>query len=179
MRKALAIAIALLALGGLSAFAQQQIPLPLTKSDPAIDGVVAKSEYATSVQVGKMLVSVARTADVLYAAITADTTGWVGLGFGSDKMDGALIVMGFVSGKQVQVKLQQGQGRVHVDVASKALLKYAGTEVGGKTTLEFSLSTAELLKSGQKQLGAICSWGATDDFLSYHGERTPLVFVLE
>jgi hypothetical protein len=184
MRKSIASALLVLTFAAFAAGAQAPAPpkpvaLPITSTDPAVDGVVGKGEYSTTVQAGKMQVWVARTADTLYAAVTAPTTGWVGLGFGSGKMDGATIVMAYVTGTQAQVKLQRGTGFTHADLNAPALLRSAAQEADGKTTLEFALKTDGIIAQGQKDLGGVASWGATDDFVSYHRERSPLAFTLQ
>jgi hypothetical protein len=158
---------------GFSVSAQTKaLELPVSKESPTIDGVSSASEYPVGTDVGKMKLWLSRTADTVYAAFSAPTTGWVAMGFGSPKMDGALMFIGFVGkdGKS-QLKIQKGSGHSHGDVESDALIQFAMKEEGGMTTLELALKASRVIEKGATDLPMIFSMGGADNFTSIHLAR--------
>ncbi len=152
----------------------QALVLPVSKEKPTIDGVSGASEYPVGTEVGKMKLWLSRTADTVYAAVSDETTGWVAVGFGSPKMDGALIFIGFVSadGKS-QLKIQKGAGHTHGDVESDALIQFAMKEEGGVTTLELAIKASSVIGKGATDLPMIFAMGGADSFTSLHRARSP------
>jgi len=149
--------------------------LAVSMKAPVIDGIVNPDEYSYTKDFGPLSLSVNRTADTLSLAVVGVTTGWVGVGTGSQKMNGATIFIGFVDkdGK-VQFKPQAGSGHTHQDTAqevSSSIRTYAMTEAGGKTTLEISLKADAYLKKGQDALDLIFAVGAEDSFSPHHSYR--------
>jgi hypothetical protein len=149
--------------------------LGVSMKAPVIDGIVNPDEYSYTKDFGPLSLSVNRTADTLSLAVVGVTTGWVGVGTGSQKMNGATIFIGFVDkdGK-VQFKPQAGSGHTHQDTAqevSSSIRTYAMTEAGGKTTLEISLKADAYLKKGQDALDLIFAVGAEDSFSPRHSYR--------
>ena len=128
MMKNLAALVALSAfLFAATAIGAQTKPVELSASDAwvTVDGVSAASEYTATAEIGKTKLSLARDKDNLYVSITGETTGWISVGFGSLKMDGALMFIGFVgSDGKAQGKLQKGTRNTHTDVASDALVQF-------------------------------------------------------
>ncbi len=158
---------------GFSAMAQTQaIVLPVGNEKPTIDGVSKASEYPVGAEVGKMKLWLSRTADTVYAALSGETTGWVAVGFGSSKMDGALMFIGFAStdGK-AQLKIQKGSGHSHGDVESDALIQFAIKEEGGITTVELALKSASVIGKGATDLPVIFAMGGADSFTTPHRAR--------
>jgi hypothetical protein len=158
---------------GLAAGAQTNpLVLPVGKDIPTVDGVSDASEYPVGAEIGKMKVWLSRTADTVYAAFSGETTGWVALGFGSSKMDGSLMFIGFVSSDgRAQLKIQKGSGHTHGDFESDALIQFAMKEEGGATTLELALKASRLIGKGAMQLPVIFAMGGADNFFSPHRAR--------
>jgi hypothetical protein len=158
---------------GLAAGAQTKpLVLPVGKEAPTVDGAAGASEYAVGTEVGKMKLWLSRTADTVYAALSAGTTGWVAVGFGSPRMDGALLFIGFVGrdGK-AQLKVQKGSGHSHGDLESQALVKFAIKEDGGVTTLELALKASSVIAKDATDLPVIFAMGGADNFFGYHQAR--------
>ena len=159
---------------GLSSMAQtQSLVLPVGNENPTKDGVSTASEYSVGAEVGKMKLWLSRTTDTVYAAFSGETTGWVAVGFGSLKMNGALMFIGFVSkdGK-AQLKIQKGSGHSHGDVESDALIQFAIKEEGGVTTLELALKSASVIAKGATDLPLIFAMGGADSFTTPHRARS-------
>lgn len=146
--------------------------LPVGTNEPAVDGVTGTSEYPVGAEIGKMKVRLSRTSDTVYASFSAETTGWVAVGFGSLKMDGALMFIAFATADgAAQLKIQKGKGRTHGDVESDALIKFAVKEQGGVTTLELALKAASLIGGGATELPMVFAMGGADSFTSPHRAR--------
>jgi hypothetical protein len=176
--KKIITAISLIAflLTGFAAIGQTQaISLPISKQTPAIDGVSTASEYSTVAELGKVTLRLSRTADTLYVSVSGQTTGWVAVGFGSSRMDGSLIFIGYVDkdGKAM-MKIQKGAGHSHGDVQSDALIQFAGKEDKGVTTLELALKASSVIAKGATDLPVIYAMGGADSFSSLHMARGSL-----
>jgi hypothetical protein len=161
---------AVLVFVGAEGFAQT---LAVGTAKPEVDGVVKAGEYAVQKDYGSMQISLSRTADTLFVAAVGGTTGWIAVGLGSVKMEGATIFMGFVGedGK-VQFKPQAGSGHKHSDVSDKAVadsvISYAIKESKGKTTLEVAVKAETYIQDGQKSLDLIFAIGPAKSFSPYH-----------
>jgi hypothetical protein len=153
---------------GFTAGAQVANPaLGIGTAKPTLDGVVQASEYPVTVPTGKQTIWLSRTADTLYVAVSADTTGWVAVGFGSLKMDGALMLMGFVGADgKAQAKLQKGSGHSHGDVTSDALVQFAMKEQWGKTVLGAALKVSSIIGTNAKRLPMIWAFGGGNNYTS-------------
>lgn len=167
--------ILLLALVGAAGFAQS---LSVTTTKPVIDGVVKSNEYSFSQQFDSLTLYANRTKTLLSFAIVGDTTGWVSVGLGSLKMDGSTIFIGFVGADgKVQFKTQSGTGHQHKDApksVADSVTAYAMKEADGKTTLEFSVTPAAYIKSGQTTLDVIYAVGEDKSFVPRHSSRGSL-----
>jgi hypothetical protein len=172
----------LLLLAAATGFAQDAA-LAVTAKAAVVDGVVKPGEYAWTKDLGQMQLSISRSGDTLFVGVVGETAGWVSVGLGSRRMDGADIFFGFVepSGK-VQFKPQVGAGHGHSDTAEKAILdsviSSAMKEEGGKTTLEFALKSAQWIRKGQAALDLIYAIGAQDSFSPRHTMRGSLSVAL-
>jgi hypothetical protein len=169
----MALAVSAFLFAGFAASAQTQaLVLPVGKEKPTVDGISAASEYPVGAEIKGMKLWLARTADTVYAAFSAPTTGWVAMGFGSPRMDGALMFLGFVSadGKS-QLKIQKGAGHSHGDVESDALVQFAMKEEGSVTTLELALKASSVIGNGATDLPVIFAMGGADSFASLHRAR--------
>ncbi len=179
MKRMQIVLVAALFVGAAAAAgAQESLTLSLTKAAPKVDGVVSDKEYSVTTTASGIQVSLSWTADALYVAVAAPTTGWVATGLGSDAMDGALIYIGYVSGDTVQLKVQQGTGHRHADTEGKAPVQYAMKEAGGRTVLEIALKASDFIATGQKQLALLAAMGGSDSFTALHRARVPLAVTL-
>jgi hypothetical protein len=144
--------------------------LPAGGPAPKLDGVVAEREYSLQVLVGKITLSASRTADSVYLAVSAPTTGWVSVGFGSERMDGADLFLGFVAGAKPSFSQQLGAGHGHGPLAKPLEVRNALREAGGVTTLETAFKAADVI-GGKKELWVLVAYGPDDSFASYHLAR--------
>jgi hypothetical protein len=160
-------------LAGLSLGAQANpLVLPVGSEKPTVDGAVGASEYPVAAEVGKMTLRLSRDAETVFAAFSAETTGWVAVGFGSPRMDAALMFIGFVSADgKTQLKIQKGRGHTHADVESDSLTSFAMKEAGGVTTLELALKASSVIGKGATELPVIFAMGGADSFASLHRAR--------
>lgn len=140
---------------------------------PVLDGVFMDGEYAIVREASGMRLGFRLSADgsTILAAMTTRTAGWVALGFGSPKMDGARMVLAFVKDGTAQFTEDLGKGWSHAPTSPFALAR-AATERDGWTTLEVALPAAAFLKG--RALELIAAWGRNDDFRSKHSGRTSL-----
>ncbi len=76
----------------------------------------------------------------LDCVVSAPTTGWIGLGFNSAaQMNGANIIIGYVSGGTTVVSDQFGGFHVHSPDVIDNTSAVSGTETGGITTLRYTI----------------------------------------
>ncbi|MGA2479544.1 MAG: DOMON domain-containing protein [Spirochaetia bacterium] len=161
----------LLALGAGTGFAQS---LAVTANKTVVDGVVHPDEYSFTQVSGPLTLYANRTASTLNIALTGKTRGWVAVGLGSLKMNGASIFIGYVGNDgKVQFKPQLGSGHSHKDT-SAAVISYAIRTEGDTTTMEIALNANEYVKSGQASLDLIFAMGEDKSFVSYHSYRSSL-----
>jgi hypothetical protein len=166
---------------GTAVFGQAK-SLAITTNKTVVDGVVNPGEYSFSQDFGELSLYVNRTADALSIGAVGNTTGWVSVGLGSLKMEGATIFMGFVgSDGKVQFKPQVGSGHSHKDAGSDVsgtIISYAMKTSGGKTTLEIALRPAAYIKAGQSDLQIIYAEGTEKSFIPRHMFRGALSLAL-
>jgi hypothetical protein len=167
--------LVLLSLGLTLASAQT---LSLTPSSVKIDGLISDKEYALTVPLEKMTVYVTRTADTLFLGLSAQTKGWVALGYGSDRMDGARLFIGTVIDGTASLSQQLGKGHGHREISDNLTIDYAIVEDSGRTTLEIALKTADAIAVEQTELQVLVSFGSTDKITAYHASRDRLTFQL-
>jgi hypothetical protein len=149
----------------------QTLAVSTTAVKPVADGVVTTGEYAASLVVGKTYLAVARTADSLTVALSADTQGWVAIGFGSSRMDKSTIFIGYVKDGKLELRTDLGRGQAHAPTPFDALLASAAKEANGRTTIELALKPAAFLAQGQKEIAIIVAYGNSDSFISPHAAR--------
>ncbi len=166
---------------GPAAFGQAK-SLAITTNKTVVDGVVNPGEYSFTQNFDELSLFVNRTADALYLAVVGNTTGWVSVGLGSMKMDGATIFMGFVgSDGKVQFKPQVGSGHSHKDAGSDVsdtIISSALKTSGGKTTMEIALRPAAYIKAGKTALQIIYAEGTEKSFIPRHMFRGALSLAL-
>lgn len=142
---------------------------------PTIDGAVASGEYTWTKVIGKATISFTLGTDGLaYYAITAPTKGWVALGFGSDRMNNAVIAMAYDDGKTPFFTEQKGKGHGHSDATDTVVKKWAVKNDNGVTTLEISFP-ADLAKV-KDQIKVIFAYGKDTNIKNYHQSRGSVTF---
>ena len=141
---------------------------------PTVDGTITDGEYANTKTVldGNGTLAWNKDADGLTVALKVKTEGWVGVGFGSDRMTGAFIFMGFVAsdGKPVFSE-QKGQGHRHMPVDQPVTDKSAVTWVKGDTVIEFHIPTAKI-PFALGEVPFIAAYSDSADLKTFHGENT-------
>lgn len=176
MNKHLVLILILLSLGLTLASAQK---LPITPSSVNVDGLISEKEYALTVPLEKMTVVITRTADTLFIGLSAQTKGWVALGFGSERMDGAHLFIATVSDGTASLSQQLGSGHSHKEISENLAIDYAIVEDSGRTTLEMALKTSDVIAIGQKEIAILVSFGGTDKITAHHSARDHITFQLQ
>ena len=167
--------VVLLAGVAVATFSQDQ-RLAAGSTKPSINGVVRAADYTYMHDFDhKLTLYATRTADTLYLAVVANADGWVAVGLGSKKMDGAAIFMGFVdTDGKVSFKTQVGKGRKLQDAPadiSATVVSYEMKQEGGKTTLQVAVKADAFIKQGQQSLDVIVAMSGTRSFTKYHTYR--------
>jgi len=161
-------------LAGVAFLAGAQDTLRVSSGKPAVDGTVTPNEYSYSHTFDQLTLYASRTSTTLYLAVVANTSGWVGIGVGSQRMDGADIFMGFVKDGKVNFKAQVGKGHRHGDApadVADTVESHALKTTGGKTTIEVALKSAAYIKKGQQSLDLIFAMGDQESYTQYHTYR--------
>jgi hypothetical protein len=151
----------------------------------AADGVINEGEYAHQAEGAGVTLYWSNDAEFLYAGMSAQTTGWVAVGFDpQEAMLGANYIFGYVQDGTLFLEDMYGTKRAGTDShppdeqlgGANDILESAGREEGGVTVIEFKIP----LDSGDaydKPLApggsyvALLAIGGSDDFDSYHTER--------
>jgi hypothetical protein len=172
----------LLLLASFTAEAQERTAtLSRMQNKPKTDGVIGEDEYTTMIELSGMRIGLSLGADTLYVGMSAETEGWLGIGFNPKKtMDGAVIFIGFLTGKNAQLKVQKGVEWTHVDLNADLLNLFAMNEENGETSMELAVKASPLIAQGQKELGIIAAYGPSKDFTSDHeGNRYSVTVKIE
>jgi hypothetical protein len=139
-------------------------------SPPKVDGSVAKGEYAHAIPVVDGAATVYYQVDSgggLSIAVSAATTGWVGIGLGTEVMDGAHIFMGYVSNGAPVFSEQVGQGHSHREASARSADASAVALAGGTTTIEFHVPAGKVPAADGKVTFIVAFSGAAD-LSTYH-----------
>lgn len=158
---------------GFGAFAQSQT-LSVTTNKPAVDGTISPGEYTVKYVQGKVTIYLSRTTDTLYIGIVGGTTGWVAVGLGSLKMDGAVMFMGYVADGKPQFTVQQGTGHRHRDLANADPISYAVTQADTGTVMEIAVKADSFITADQTALDMIFANGGGANFTLMHVARGSL-----
>jgi len=142
-------------------------------SAPTVDGKVVPGKYSHSLSLvdGDVTVSydVATDGGMTFA-VTAPTTGWVGIGLGSVVMDGAHIFMGYVKDGTPVFSEQVGSGHTHAPAPAALADAEAVVQAGGVTTLEFHVPAGKVPVAGKK-LSIIVAYAGAADLTTYHEDN--------
>ena len=175
MRKGIFVILALLSFGLTTASAQE---LPVGPPSVKVDGLISDEEYALSIPLDNITVHAARTADTLYFGISAQTRGWVALGFGSERMDGASLFIGTVTRGAASLSSQLGRAHSHNEIGANPVTDFAMSEEADRTTMELAFKAADLITAGQTDLTILAAFGPNDRLNSYHVSRGRLTIQL-
>ena len=146
------------------------------------DGVITAGEYDRSQEHGSYQIHWKSDGEFIYVAITAQTSGWVAVGFKpTTRMKDADIVLGFVADGQVTIldmfsPFDFGPHPPDTEQGGTFdILEFGGREENGRTTIEFkrALDTGDeldnILTQGANKI--IWSYGATDAIDQRHAVR--------
>jgi len=142
---------------------------------PVVDGKISEGEYSNSKKVlsGQGLLVWSKDADGLTVALKVKTEGWVGVGFGADKMSGAYIFMGYVDGDKAVFSEEKGKGHRHAPVDKPVADKSAVTWTKGDTVIEFHVPTAKL-PFALGTVPFIAAFSDTADLKTFHGDNADM-----
>ncbi len=173
MKKAVVFAVVLGFLGFTAASAGAQGLAP-SANKPVADGVVGPKEYSMTGTYSGMTLGSSLSSDgkTVYFALEAPTTGWVAIGLGSNRMNGAFMVLASDAKGTTVVSEQTGRGHSHSPNAVKKLASGAVKENKGNTVLEFSLPAAEYIKGTSLQM--LIAFGTGDDITTKHEKYASL-----
>ena len=132
-------------------------------SQPLVDGIVQKSEYQHAIKALDGTATISYSVDAkggLNIAVAAKTSGWVGLGLGSQVMDGAYIFMGYVRNGKTVFSEQKGSGHQHTASTVHRADTSSVRQTGGITTIEFHVQADKLPFKGKKFDYIVASAGA-------------------
>ncbi len=147
---------------------------------------IQAAEYDHEIQDQKITFAWKVAGDTLAVKLSAETEGWIGIGFNPEKeMKGANFILGYV--KKGVAKLDDDYGvdeNAHMPdtklEGTSDVTLVGGTEADGKTTLEFTLPLASSDKNDKKidvngDTIVLLAYGAgRDSFLAKHKYRTAL-----
>ncbi len=160
------IVFALILLAGSAASAQQTLKKANTAT--AVDGVISAGEYTLQESNGGMVLGLALSADgtTLSVGFRAATKGWVAVGLGAKRMNGASMFMGYDAGGKSEFSEQTGGGHNHEPAAKALAKKSAVKNAGNETTIEFTVPAAPFTKSGK--IDMILAFGRNTNLGSMH-----------
>lgn len=136
--------------------------------DPILDGILKEQEYS-NVQIirgMKLGYTLSRDEQTLHFTIEAPTKGWVSIGLGSNRMQGAHMIIGFDGANGQVISEETGRGHTHSASRDKIAKQHIVKESGNTTTLEFSVPSS--LYSKDRELRIILAYGSADNLTSKH-----------
>jgi hypothetical protein len=148
---------------------------------PKVDGTVVSGEYAKSYDFPPFTFHISRVKDRLFMAVSVKTSGWVAIGLGSNRMNGADFFMGNIENNKAGFTEQQGRGHSHgpVPAGQGAMIAFAVKEAAGVTTMEVECKAEGLIPAGAKEIPVLLSYSGSDSFFSYHANRQSVKVTLE
>jgi hypothetical protein len=140
-----------------------------TSNETVVDGVVESDEYSYSREFKDATLYINWSDGKVYLAVKAKTIGWVGVGFGSSKMNSSYILIGYVDKGKPVFKEQVGKGQSHRDADTKYVQSYKLKEEKGETILELVFNESDIIQGGQQKIDFIMAYGKKDSLTQYHG----------
>eukprot|EP01119_Soliformovum_irregulare_P007615 TRINITY_DN20055_c0_g1_i1.p1 TRINITY_DN20055_c0_g1~~TRINITY_DN20055_c0_g1_i1.p1 ORF type:complete len:379 (+),score=73.78 TRINITY_DN20055_c0_g1_i1:38-1138(+) len=154
----------------------------VSSQSPLTNTPIASGDYqfSSSLLGGEIVVYWNIESDVLSVGVIAQTTGWVGIGFGSNSMTNADIFIGMVTAGTVTVNdyWSTAEGQPSLDTAiggTDSVLESAGVEDNGFTHIKFRRNmaaqdaNADLAISTTGETGVIVAMGTTDTLAQHAG----------
>ncbi|HUW69967.1 MAG TPA: hypothetical protein VMX33_07010 [bacterium] len=137
---------------------------------PVPDGRLAQGEYKTVQTMNGITIAGTLSSDktTLHVAVSAPTQGWVAIGLGSLRMNGAFMVMAFDNAGKPSVFYELGSGHSHAP-ATASDIRTAVKETAGVTTLEIALPASAYVKAGSLQM--IAAFGTKDNIRTMHAGK--------
>ena len=135
-----------------------------------VDGRFSPGEYPTVIEERQMRLGLVVNGGMLYVVAEAQTSGWVAVGLGSDRMDGSHIMISYVTNSGPFFVEQVGEANTHSDTTISIVNAHAVVEVGNLTTLEVAIPVAELLSRVNEngELGFIYAFAVRDNVRAIH-----------
>jgi hypothetical protein len=173
-RTLVTVALALALVASLSA----QAALTKSSSLPTVDGAFNASEYQYKGTISDIKIGVTLGSDdMLYIAVEAPTSGYVGAGVGGLVMNGSRLFLGAIQdGKSAFIE-KLGKGHFYTDAKDLVVKKWAVKTVGSDTVMELSLPSSAALWKGQ--INMIFAYSKSSSFDSHHAERGSLSFTVK
>jgi hypothetical protein len=141
-------------------------------------------DYQHKLEVTNMAFSWSLDTDKIHVQLTAETTGWVGIGFDPENaMQGANIIIGAVKGDKFKVEdhygdRKRGHSKDETLGGTTDVLNPAGSEADGVTTISFSFPLQSQDKydkpiATDRMIKIMLAYGAgKDSFKTRHPFRT-------
>jgi hypothetical protein len=162
-----------------------ETPTPVPEPSWVADGAIGEDEYAHQVEAAGVTLHWVNDGEYLYAALAAQTSGWVAVGFDPEtKMQGANFIFGYVAGGQTTIEdmfgiRPFGPGSHPPDEqlgGGNDVLEFGGREEEGVTVIEFKMpldSGDQYDKSLQpgSSYSVILATGSSDNPQLYHSAR--------
>jgi hypothetical protein len=166
-------------LSPLSSFSEEV--LSISGDTAVVDGAIDENEYSCQVSLDKdsMILYLNLNEEKLSVAVEAETTGWIGVGFNSLRMNGSVILIGYVEGTETAFRLEIGKGHAHSNLSRDDVLGYSLTEKDGRTVMEAELTSGNYIRPGQSELNVILAYGGKDSFRAMHRFRTSVKVKLD
>jgi len=156
---------------------------------PAIDGVIGPDEYRHSMTDPGTGMQVHWQNDDthLYIGLISPGTGWAAIGFDPErKMQGANIIIAAVDKENLVIEDHYGSSpTAHRQDIEDAIIRAAGTEADGATTIEFviplaSHDTNDALLTPGETVGIILAYHRNNDaFTTRHSKRSTTQITLD
>jgi hypothetical protein len=167
MKKGLVFLLSLIAF---SALLSAQTALSPSAAIPTIDGKIGPDEYQfTTLSSGMTIGATLGDDGKLYLSIRAKTSGWVALGLGNGRMDGARLFLAYDKGDKQAFDEQRGSGHSHNDLSEKVVEKWAVKAEGGDMSLEFVLPASAAVAKGK--VGLLYAYSDSTSYASRHKAR--------
>jgi len=141
---------------------------------PQIDGMIGDTEYRNEMLDSEtgMRVLWQNSSETLYVGLVAPGTGWLSIGFEPERMmQGADIIIGALADGELVIEDHYGNAPTsHRIDAVDHIIQAGGSEVDGKTVLEFAIA----LDSGDDQDAVLATGELVTIILGYHASSDSL-----
>ncbi|HEQ71085.1 MAG TPA: hypothetical protein ENN69_01220 [Spirochaetia bacterium] len=152
-----------------------------SQKPPLLDGAVTPEEYSLSYDFDTLKLFLSRSGDVIFLGLVSTLPGWAAVGVGSDKMNGAVMIIGYVRDGEAVVTEQLGTGHRHSpsEPGDGILRASAITERNGLVSLEVELPVSAVIPDGAAAFPVLIAASDTDSFSEYHSIRREVTVRIE